>query len=146
MPTIAHELRNLADLFKDKMLTPEQFEDAKNIALEGAKQESQKVSGKTCDLSQTSALLNTQLCPILEKVVAAFLRCDDEGRTRLVEELTTTLKDHSESFDFEGVGYSRDGGGAVFDDEFDEVGTWNGKTIVFSAFGKKAHALAKAAL
>jgi len=44
---------------------------------------------------------------------------------------------------FEGVEYTRDTDDKVFDDEFDEVGDWDGERIVFSKLGLKTH---KAAL
>ena len=47
---------------------------------------------------------------------------------------------------FEGVPYTRNSEGKVFDDDFDEVGTWDGEKIIFDQFGAKSHKKAVAAL
>jgi len=47
---------------------------------------------------------------------------------------------------FEKIPYTRDDENKVFDNEFDEVGEWNGTTIEFTCMGKKIHRLAKMAL
>lgn len=47
---------------------------------------------------------------------------------------------------FEGVPYTRNSDDKVFDDDFDEVGTWDGTKIIFDQFGAKSHKKAVAAL
>jgi len=40
---------------------------------------------------------------------------------------------------FEGIRYTYDKDGVVYDDEFDDVGTWEDGDIVFTKYGKKQH-------
>ena len=44
--------------------------------------------------------------------------------------------------ELEGIFYERNDDNEVFDDEYDRVGTWDGKSIVFTSSGLKAHKFA----
>jgi len=45
-------------------------------------------------------------------------------------------------FEVDGVPYERDDENIVFDEEYDRVGTWDGKSIQFTSSGLKAHKFA----
>ena len=71
---------------------------------------------------------------------------EPEPEPELEEDLDEDTEGESHDCSFEGVEYTRNSQDKVYDDDFDEAGTWDGEKIVFSKAGAKMHKMAKAAL
>jgi hypothetical protein len=62
------------------------------------------------------------------------------------KELIAKAGGELEECDFEGVTYSRNCNGVVFDEDYDDVGMWEDEKVVFDKFGAKNHKKAVAML